>query len=169
MIRHRKRFVLFLLLTVVWMSVIFYKSHEPYQQQDMKPALTANIPVEWLERLLPEVEFVYDIELITYKEPYKMLEFLLRKAGHVFAFGLLAALIWQTLKATTLRFYPALLVSFLLALLYAASDEWHQSFVPNRTGHAIDVYTFDLAGIVLALLIPLLVHLLRKQKPPTFW
>jgi VanZ family protein len=38
------------------------------------------------------------------------------------------------------------IVVFLLCLLYAISDEWHQSMVAGRTGRAMDVF-FDMQGM----------------------
>ena len=42
--------------------------------------------------------------------------------------------------------------SFVVSLLFAASDEWHQTFVPGRGGTIIDV-GIDLIGITLAAII----------------
>jgi VanZ family protein len=42
--------------------------------------------------------------------------------------------------------------AFAIALLYAASDEWHQSFVPSRDGTLHDVI-IDGAGAGLGLLL----------------
>lgn len=164
--RNRKRFLIFLVLTLLWMGFIFYKSGEPYQQQDLRPTLSAALPMESIALLLPRFEFWYDQTFVTYKEPLKMLEFFIRKGAHVAEYALLAGLIWGTLHSTTLPFAPAWWLTFAVTVLYAASDEWHQSFVPNRTGHAIDVYTFDTLGALLMLLIPLLRHFGRRRRPP---
>jgi len=37
-----------------------------------------------------------------------------------------------------------------VAALYAATDEWHQTFVPDRTGSVVDMY-IDWCGAVLGL------------------
>jgi VanZ family protein len=41
----------------------------------------------------------------------------------------------------------------MLALIYSATDEFHQSFVPGRHPSLIDVLVFDNIGAVVALLI----------------
>ena len=41
--------------------------------------------------------------------------------------------------------WSGVLVSIVIATLYGITDEWHQSFVPNRTPDAMDVVA-DLAG-----------------------
>jgi hypothetical protein len=47
---------------------------------------------------------------------------------------------------------PRLLTAWVLAVLYAISDEIHQSFTPGRSASAVDVMT-DALGAALALLI----------------
>jgi hypothetical protein len=65
----------------------------------------------------------------------------LRKLAHAFAFGLLW---WLWLRALE---RPWLAVAITLA--YAASDEWHQTFVRGRAGSPRDVL-IDAAGVGLA-------------------
>ncbi len=52
---------------------------------------------------------------------------------------------------------------FLLALLYALSDEFHQSFVPNRDPSFWDV-GLDALGAALGLLLVKLVYPLLKRE-----
>jgi VanZ family protein len=163
MIKNRTRFLLFLVLSVLWMIVIYSKSAQPYQQQDIKPFLAEQISMDSLQALLPHIEFSYDGELVTYSKPYSMLEFFIRKGGHLAEYFILAALFWGTLTATHLRTRSAFLLAFTLAVLYAATDEYHQTFVPNRTGHLIDVGT-DACGAMLALLLLLILKIRRDKK-----
>lgn len=66
-----------------------------------------------------------------------------RKLVHMAEFGLLF-LLW--LRA--LRFERPLL-AVVIAVAYAATDEWHQSFVPGRTGTPVDVL-IDATGVAIA-------------------
>ena len=66
----------------------------------------------------------------------------LRKVGHAGEFSLLALLLWRAL-----RIEWAVLV---LASAYAASDEFHQTFVEGRVGAVTD-WAIDSAGVVMAL------------------
>lgn len=163
MVKNRTRFLLFLVLSVLWMIVIYSKSAQPYQQQDIKPFLAAKISADTLQAILPDIEFYYDGELVTYTKPYNMLEFFIRKGGHVTEYFILAALFWGTLRATHLRTGRAFLLAFVLAVLYAATDEYHQTFIPGRTGHAIDI-AVDASGAMLALLLLLLLQIRRNKK-----
>lgn len=69
----------------------------------------------------------------------RWLDLLLKKAGHVVVYGVLAWLYRRTLRrhiptGTVLR-----AVSIGLAVAYAMSDEYHQTFVPGRNGNLMDV------------------------------
>jgi len=57
--------------------------------------------------------------------PDEGLDFLVRKAGHMVAFGILALLLWRAMAGTTAWRRPWAW-ALALAVLYAASDELHQ-------------------------------------------
>lgn len=160
---NRRRLYFFLLLTLLWMGVIYWKSSEPYGQQDLKPWLATLFSESALQRFLPQLQFTYDAQVISVQKPYSFLEFFIRKAAHISEYFILAFLIWQTLAATRLIRPTVFVLATLLSVLYAASDEWHQSFVPNRTGHLIDVGV-DSIGVLLAMLLLLLWQLVRRSK-----
>jgi len=94
---------------------------------------------------------------------------LLRKTVHLVEYAVLATLLWRALLNTPLGQTraqhgesndppPATLSSrrwtfplaFVIALVYAIFDEWHQSFVPNREARLLDV-GIDMVGMVTAL------------------
>lgn len=67
--------------------------------------------------------------------------------GHVVLFAGLAALTLWSLVGPGLR---CGLIAFLICLSFAATDEWHQRFVPGRIPSLDDVVS-DSIGIVLGL------------------
>jgi len=75
---------------------------------------------------------------------------LFRKSGHVAEFAILGMLLWRGLRHARpdpqrrWRWSQAGLV-LMAVLLYAATDEFHQTFVPGRTGQVSDVFV-DLSG-----------------------
>jgi VanZ family protein len=77
------------------------------------------------------------------------LDFILRKSGHMAAFGILALLIWRALALSAVR--RAMVWSLLLTVAYAATDEFHQSFTAGRNASPVDV-SIDSAGALIALL-----------------
>jgi VanZ family protein len=69
-----------------------------------------------------------------------------RKLVHMASYGLLWWLWWRALG----RRHPGPAIA--ITLLYAASDEWHQSFVEGRHGTPVDV-AIDAAGVAIAVLL----------------
>ena len=69
-----------------------------------------------------------------------------RKLIHAATYGTLFLLWWRALGWGN----PGLAVA--ITLLYAASDEWHQSFVEGRHGTPVDI-AIDAAGVALAVLL----------------
>jgi VanZ family protein len=76
-------------------------------------------------------------------------DFVVRKAGHMFVFGVLAVLIWRALAHSDVR--RALLWSLALTAAYAATDEFHQSFTAGRHPSPADV-VIDSCGALLFLM-----------------
>lgn len=70
--------------------------------------------------------------------------------GHLLAYGVLAVLFWWALRGTGTR-TPATW-ALLAAILYGATDELHQHFVPGRTATVEDLLV-DLIGASLGLLL----------------
>ena len=81
---------------------------------------------------------------------------IVRKCAHLTEYAVLALLLWRALRKSPAPDVPrwqwsaAGLVLALVAL-YAASDEFHQTFVPSREGCVTDVL-LDTAGAAIGLL-----------------
>ncbi|MBV9080669.1 MAG: VanZ family protein, partial [Elusimicrobia bacterium] len=87
-------------------------------------------------------------------------DFILRKMAHITEYAVLTGLLWRALRRTWNALTPAGVgaLSGLLALAYAASDEFHQMFVPRR-GPSIHDVVIDSVGIIAA------IWILRRQRP----
>jgi VanZ family protein len=70
----------------------------------------------------------------------------LRKLAHMGVYAVLMVLLFRALQGHTDNKRHALLLAALLAVLYALSDEWHQSFIAGRYGSFHDVW-IDILGI----------------------
>ena len=76
-----------------------------------------------------------------------------RKLGHWGEYFILTALIARALNAQTPRQSRFRLTASAIAIatLYAASDEWHQSFVPSRSASIVDVLIDSIGAVTGAL------------------
>lgn len=79
-------------------------------------------------------------------------DFLLRKFAHIFEYFVLTLLIFQTVFKSKQNKKTALFLAAVFSLLYAISDEYHQTFVFGRSGNVTDVI-IDSFGIFLAVLL----------------
>lgn len=102
------------------------------------------------------------------EQTIKRVQLAVRKCGHVTEYALLALLLYRALRRTrgaapNQWCRPCAVGAFALAVLYAASDEWHQSFVPSRDGTVHDVI-IDGTGAALGLLLLYRWHLSRQAR-----
>jgi VanZ family protein len=86
------------------------------------------------------------------RAPEPWFDVLLKKTAHAVAFGLLAWLYRRALSGHASATAAVRLASAGLAILYGASDEFHQTFVPGRNGQLFDVGV-DAAGVCGAMLL----------------
>lgn len=89
-------------------------------------------------------------------------DFAVRKAGHMAAFGILAVLMWSALSYSQMR--RAMALRLVLTVAYAAGDEFHQSFTAGRHPSPVDV-GIDSLGAVMALLSVAVWLRLRSDRP----
>jgi VanZ family protein len=74
---------------------------------------------------------------------------IVKKGGHMIGYGLLALSYWHGLGYTENR----RVLAWYLAILYALTDEYHQSMVPGRGPSIWDVLIYDNLGALIALLL----------------
>jgi VanZ family protein len=78
------------------------------------------------------------------------LDFAIKKTAHMIEYGILWYLIFRALsKTSSISLKSAAYLSLFIIILYAATDEWHQTMVPGRHGKLRDVL-IDTAGASLA-------------------
>ena len=104
--------------------------------------------LRWLPAILiMAVIFGFSATPSTKLPNFGLLDFVVKKGGHMLGYGVLALAYWYGLHFEKKRWWLALL----FALLYACSDEFHQSFVPGRHPSWVDVLGFDGGGALIAI------------------
>ena len=118
----------------LWMALIFGASTDLGA-----PRQTSRILVPLLRWLVPEIS----------STTLERVQFAVRKTSHAVGYAVLAVLIWRAKRRTTPHpapgFWRDAAFAFALAVLYAATDEWHQTFTASRQGSLADV-ALDAAG-----------------------
>lgn len=126
---------------LVWMAIIFWGSGDL-----LSSAQTSRFLGPFIHWLFPGLSVTAVAEVVFY----------LRKTGHVTEYGVLALLLWRALRRPVAKDprpwnWQLARWTLLLAALYAATDEFHQSFVPSREARLHDV-ALDTCGAAAALL-----------------
>lgn len=131
-----------------WMVLIFLGSTDALSMEH-----TSRFIVPFLHWLDPEMSAAM-IETI---------HATIRKLGHVTEYAILAALVWRAVRGVNWKIkVSALFISvWLFCGIFAAGDEFHQSFFPSRTASARDVM-IDICGAFVGLAICLMFAMRRR-------
>ncbi len=122
---------------LVWVVLITFESTDFFSSEHTGGALYSIL-----------THFLGQIDL------YKFLVFhhYLRKTGHVIGYGMLALLLLRGWRATLdyqdLKLAKTTLLSWLGTAFVASMDEWHQSYLPSRTGTWRDAVLDSIAGLI---------------------
>lgn len=139
---NKRKFLIFLswILVVACMVTIFMFSAQP-----------ANTSSESSDAC---IQWIYDLFGI------RLSQHIVRKTAHALEFCGLCLLFNLAFGITTLKFRP--LISFILTVLYAVSDEIHQIFVDGRACMFKDVL-IDSGGAAVCIIILSIVYLIYKN------
>lgn len=72
-------------------------------------------------------------------------DFVVKKLAHITEYAIFTVLLYRALINSGMKKEKAAVLSIILAILYGASDEFHQSFTPGREPRVRDVL-FDTFG-----------------------
>jgi VanZ family protein len=146
-----RRFLKYWLLLLIWLGVIFIGSTDLLSAEQTSRFIAPILL--WLKPDMPS-DTVWTV-LIT-----------MRKCAHVCEYAILALLLWRALRGgSAIRGKMSILfgAALLGCAVFAASDEFHQSFIKSRTPAVRDVL-LDIAGALLGLLIGLSFAYRRPKK-----
>lgn len=135
--------IFIIILIVFWMRIVFGFSAQGSTESSNLSLMVAS----W---------FTKDIEVQEFLEPY------IRKIAHFSEYGIGGALFFSFFATFKIKDEKRILLSSLIGLLYASTDEVHQLFVDGRSGQIKDVYIDTLGVITGALSMCLLITLSEK-------
>ena len=138
-----KRLVLAWTLLILWMLFIFIMS-------SFNGVMSSNQSGS-IATLIYNIFNISDTEKVS---------FIVRKCAHVSEFFILGIVVINLVNKYNVK--HIYFISFIICVLYSSSDEFHQLFVPGRSGQVTDVL-IDLIGVVLGLLLVFLIRCFRKE------
>ncbi len=149
-----KRRIIFAILLLLWMGMIFVRSSktadESTAESEYVGMMLGHIFVSGFDDMEPQMQRSFA----------RSIDYGVRKTAHAGEYAVLAILVMGT-------FYPyggrrRMLLYLCFCALYAASDELHQLFVPERSGQILDVF-IDSAGALAGLAAGFLVLRWRRR------
>jgi VanZ family protein len=140
----RTTFVVAWVAVFLWMVLIFAFSAQPAE-------VSGELSKGVTEAVVRAVAAVFDVEIdVSTGSTFAMYHYLARKFAHGALYFILALLVINALKKSGYWGLKAYGLAFGICVVYAASDEVHQLFVPGRGGQVGDVL-IDSAGTLLGL------------------
>lgn len=139
---NKKRKIALWCIVAVWMAVIFmFSAQKGETSSKLSGAITesfitaANSSDETVDKLSDENYFL-------------KIERFVRKTAHLLVYIVLGGLLLTVLLCYRLKQSLRMLIAFLLSVLYAASDEFHQMFVSARHASITDVAIDSLGALI---------------------
>ena len=116
-------------------------------------AVSGDLSDRLLWRLMALVSPAFaGVDAVTQNAAVELLSFFERKAAHMFLYFVLILLLWLALLPLIRSKRHQVLLAAVLCAVLAGLDEYHQTFIPGRSGELRDVCV-DLAGAALAVLL----------------
>ena len=147
--------VVWFIITVVWMTVILGFSAQP---ADVSTDTSLRVGMTIGKMSVPDFSKLSKEEQIDYA---KKIEFPVRKMAHATEYAILGCLLTNLCLSLSMK--KASMWSWLMGSAYAATDEFHQLFVPGRSGQITDVMIDSVGCLIGCLVTCLILHLVRKH------
>ncbi len=133
-----------IVITVIWMGVIFSFSAEPAEESTS----TSDAVVDKICSVV--VNDYKSLDEASRRETIGNYSLLVRKCAHFTSYLVLGILVYSTFIAFDVRGKKTFPYSLAACALYAVSDEAHQYFVPGRACRLLDVL-IDSSGAVVGI------------------
>ncbi len=134
-----KKIILWLLL-IFWCSVIFFFSSQQATQSSSLSGHITKVVADVIDNIKKlSIPAFSELKHLDKEKLMQILETVIRKSAHFSIFAVLGAISFSLSECYFKRKPKIFAISFLFCVLYAFSDEFHQLFVPGRSGNILDV------------------------------
>jgi VanZ family protein len=146
--KMKKKRIITLILIIAWMLLVYFLSNQVAED-------SANLSQGFLKTILKLLNLKGETLFIT--------EHVIRKLAHLALYTLGGILIYTHVKTYNLEENSKVMISQIIGMTYAITDEIHQAFVPGRSGEVRDVL-IDSLGIAIGMLIIAIIYTIKKKK-----
>ncbi len=156
--------IILILLILFWMTTIFgFSAENGEQSQSLSDQITAKV----IRIIKPDYD---SLSTEDRQQFFESTSFFVRKTGHFGEYGILGFLIsgllvtFETIRSVRKgRIFTACITTG-LCMVYAMTDEFHQSFVAGRSPKVMDVFIDTAGGLTAALVLVLIWFIVDKRK-----
>lgn len=155
---YKKKYrIIFLILSLIWMVVIFtFSSRDGTTSSgdSLKVGLTTGkifVPEFEKKSMAEQIAFALGID-----HP-------IRKLAHSTEYAVLGILLIGVFYLPDKKFVSYLL-AYIFSVIYAATDEYHQLFVPGRSGEVKDVMIDGFGAICGILFVAIIIHIINRRR-----
>lgn len=134
-----KKYIL-LTLIILWLIIIFAFSN----RNALDSLNDSNFIVD---KIISFLESISNKNINT-----DILGYIVRKCAHLFEYFVLGVLVVLYLNTFDIDIKKQICISILFCIFYSLTDEFHQLFVPGRSGNLIDVF-IDTIGSTIGIFI----------------
>lgn len=103
-------------------------------------------PIVWMG-----VIFAFSAQGVIKTTDFYWTDFMIKKTAHLVEYFVLAVLVYRALFKAGVTRKKSIIITLVFCVLYAMSDEWHQSFTPGREPRIRDV-VIDSVGVIFGVL-----------------
>lgn len=160
--KNKAKRIIFGILVLLNCSIIFYFSH---QASDSSNQQSGTI-VEIISNIIPYIKNMEEPEKTVLKET--VLAPIVRRIAHFSIYAMLGLLTTNfMLTIEKKKMYQRVILALAFCLVYAITDEFHQTFIEGRSGRVVDVLVDTagaLTGILFTIAITTIIRKLKNRK-----
>lgn len=125
---------------LIWMFIIYAFSAQSAEESSRLSRGLSRYLYNFINRAIPK-----QLSMQSFNQ-------FLRSGAHFFIFFVLTLLLINAFRVSGYSDYKVLLYTIIIAIIYAAADEFHQLFVPGRTADIKDIFV-DGFGIIFGMIL----------------
>ena len=138
----KKKYMICFIILFVWLGFIFIMSNTSSSESTRQTKSLINNIVNTTNK----INIIDNIDINT---ATKKLFTPIRKIAHITEFFILSIIVIILLKNKIIDYNKLLLISMSICFIFACIDEYHQTFIPGRSGQFSDVL-IDMIGVIFA-------------------
>lgn len=144
------------LIRIISIILLLLTFIQIYRFSDQNGETSSNLSKKVVRKFINVFPYTKNLSLETKEKIVKNAQPIVRKLAHFSIYTLVGIFIMSFISTYKIHLKYKFMVSILVGLSYAISDEIHQSFVPNRGSSAVDV-CIDTSGVIFGIVIVLII------------